>query len=128
MGSPVEEERLFVLLGAVLGFFGVALGAFGAHGLEGRIPEGDLAIFETGVRYHLVHAVALVAAGWVAGRWPGGGAVVAGWAFLLGVLVFSGSLYLLVLTGARWLGAVTPVGGVSLLVGWVALAWRVFRG
>ena len=120
--------RTFVLLGALLAFLAVGLGAFGSHGLRGRVEPRDLEIFETGVRYQMYHALALLALGWIVGRWPGGGSVVAGWAFVVGVLVFSGSLYLLVLTGARWWGAVTPVGGVALLVGWAALAWRVLQG
>jgi uncharacterized membrane protein YgdD (TMEM256/DUF423 family) len=121
-------ERFFVLAGALFGFLGVALGAFGAHALEARLEPRDLATFETAVRYQMYHALALVGVGWVLTRWPGAGAVLAGWAFVVGVLVFSGSLYLLVLTGARWWGAVTPFGGVALLVGWAALAWRVLRG
>lgn len=120
-------ERTFVAAGAILGFLAVGLGAFGAHALEGRLEARELATFETAVRYQMVHALALVLVGWVVGRWPGGGAVVAGWAFVVGVAIFSGSLYLLVLTGARWWGAVTPLGGVALLVGWAALAWRVVR-
>lgn len=121
-------ERTFVLLGATLAFLGVALGAFGSHGLEGRVEPRDLETFATAARYQMYHALALIGVGWIVTRWPGGGSVVAGWAFLVGVLVFSGSLYLLVLTGARWWGAVTPLGGVILLVGWAALAWRVFQG
>ena len=121
-------ERTFVLVGIVFAFLGVALGAFGAHGLEGRVPPRDLEIFETAVRYQMYHALALILMGWVVSRWPGDAAVVAGWAFVVGVLVFSGSLYLLVLTGARWLGAITPLGGLALLLGWAALAWAVVRG
>jgi len=121
-------ERTFVLLGALLGLTGVALGAFGAHALEGRLSAGDLEIFETGVRYQMYHALALLVVAWAATRWPGGGTAIAGWAFFAGVLIFSGSLYLLVLTNTRWLGAVTPIGGVSLIVGWAALAWGVLRG
>jgi uncharacterized membrane protein YgdD (TMEM256/DUF423 family) len=121
-------ERTFALIGAVLGFLAVAAGAFGAHALATRLTSGDLAIFETAARYQMYHALALLAAAWAAGRWPGGAAHAAGWLFLGGTLVFSGSLYLLVLTGQRWLGAVTPIGGVALLAGWLALAWAVTRG
>ncbi|MEZ4388941.1 MAG: DUF423 domain-containing protein [Candidatus Krumholzibacteriia bacterium] len=109
-------------IGAVLGFLAVALGAFGAHGLKDRLPADLMAIFETGVRYHLAHALAMFAAAWARERGGGRAAHLAGWGFGLGTLVFSGSLYLLAVTGARWLGAVTPVGGVMLLGGWVALA------
>ncbi|MGD2067444.1 MAG: DUF423 domain-containing protein [Gemmatimonadota bacterium] len=121
-------ERTFVMLGAALAFLGVALGAFGAHALGPRLDARDLEIFETGVRYQMYHALALVLVGWAMTRWPGGGTVVAGWAFLIGVVVFSGSLYLLVLTGTRGWGAVTPLGGVAFLVGWAALVWRLARG
>lgn len=119
--------RLFGAIGALAGFLGVALGAFGAHALKARLSADDLAIFETAVRYHLVHAVALIALAALAQRIPAGAASVAGWAFSAGILIFSGSLYLLVLTGPRWLGAVTPLGGTALLVGWAALAWGLLR-
>lgn len=121
-------ERVFAGLGAVLALVAVALGAFGAHGLRGRLDAADLDTFEIGVRYQMYHALALLLVAWIQTRWPGGATVVAGWAFLVGILVFSGSLYTLVLTGARWLGAVTPIGGLAFLVGWGALAWRIFRG
>ena len=82
-----------------------------------------LATFEVGVRYHLFHSLALLAVAWAASRWPASGAAVAGWFFLAGILIFSGSLYLLALTGVRWWGAITPVGGVAFLIGWLILAW-----
>jgi uncharacterized membrane protein YgdD (TMEM256/DUF423 family) len=119
--------RLLLLAGAVAGFVAVAAGAFGAHGLEGRVPSELLSTFETGVRYHAWHALALVALAPVAARWPDPLWGVAGALFLAGIVVFSGSLYVLTLTGARWWGAVTPLGGVSFLAGWVCLAvggWR----
>ena len=121
-------ERVFVVLGAALAFTAVALGAFGSHGLQGRVSPEDVAIFETGVRYHMYHALALLAAAGVAARWSGIEVVVAGWLFVGGILVFSGSLYLLVLTDTRWLGAVTPVGGLAFLVGWLLLAVGAIRG
>jgi len=114
--------------GAVAGGIGVALGAFGAHGLKSRVGPDQLAIFETGVRYHLVHALALLAVAWAAERWPGTWTTLAGWAFLLGILIFSGSLYLMTLAGARWLGAITPIGGLSFLLGWAALFIAALRG
>ena len=116
-----------LLTGAVAGFLAVALGAFGAHGLEGRLPAAHLAWWEKAVDYHALHALALLAAGLVGLHAPGRAAAVAGWAFAVGVLVFSGSLYLLALTGMRWLGAVTPFGGTALLVGWVALGLAARR-
>lgn len=120
--------RLWFVAGAISGFLGVALGAFGAHGLKARVPPDLLAVFETGVRYHLVHALALLAVAWAAERWPGTAPGAAGALFLAGIVVFSGSLYLLVLTGQRWLGAITPIGGVCFLAGWLALAWAAWRG
>ena len=111
----------WVRVGAVAMFLAVALGAFGAHGLRQRLAPEMLAVFEVGVRYHVYHALALFAVAWVADRNPGGLAQVSGWAFVLGILVFSGSLYLLSVTGVRWLGAITPIGGVAFLAGWVLL-------
>lgn len=120
--------RTFALIGALLGFLGVGAGAFGAHALRARLAPADLEIFETAARYQMYHALALIAAAWVVERWPGSAATASGWLFLTGTLVFSGSLYVLVLTGTRWLGAVTPLGGGALLAGWLALAWAVARG
>jgi uncharacterized membrane protein YgdD (TMEM256/DUF423 family) len=111
------------VLGGLFALLGVALGAFGAHGLEGRLPASDLAIFETAVRYQMYHALALVLVAVLMTRTGPSFAAAAGWAFVVGILLFSGSLYLMLLTGQRWLGAVTPLGGISFLVGWAALAW-----
>lgn len=112
-------QRKFLLLGAVSAFIGVAAGAFGAHALEARLPADLLAVYETGVRYELFHALALLFVGLAADRWPAAGWGRAGWMFAIGTVLFSGSLYALALTGLRPLGAVTPVGGVCLLLGWV---------
>ena len=114
-------DRTFASLGALSAFIAVGAGAFGAHGLRARLSPEMLAVFETGVRYQMYHALGLFAAAWVASRWPGGMAHAAGWLFVAGTIVFSGSLYLLALTGTRWLGAVTPLGGVAFLAGWIAL-------
>ncbi|MSR36339.1 MAG: DUF423 domain-containing protein [Gemmatimonadetes bacterium] len=121
-------DRTFATIGAVLGFLGVAAGAFGAHALRARLTPEDLGIFETAARYQMYHALALIGVAWAAGRWPGAAANASGWLFLAGTIVFSGSLYLLVLTGPRWLGAVTPIGGLALLGGWLALGWAAARG
>jgi len=110
-----------------MAFLAVALGAFGAHGLAGRLSPGDLATFETAARYQMYHALGLILVAALSAGVPGFRARVAGWAFTLGILLFSGSLYALVLTGQRWMGAITPLGGVSFLVGWGALAWSVSR-
>lgn len=122
-------ERTFLALGSILAGLAVAFGAFGAHGLRAVLTVQDLATFETGVRYQMYHALALLAVAWAAGRWPDAATVpAAGWSFVVGIAVFSGSLYVLVLTGHRWLGAVTPLGGVAFLVGWLLLAWTALRG
>ena len=118
-------DRLFFLIGEVSAFIGVAAGAFGAHGLKDRLSAEMLAVFEVGVRYQMYHALALLAVGGIAARW-GGSAAAAGWLFVAGTVLFSGSLYALAFTGQRWLGAVTPVGGAALLVGWAALAWAAW--
>lgn len=120
--------KTFVVMSAVFGFLGVALGAFGAHVVRGRVTPGDLEIFETGVRYQMYHALAILAVAWVQTRTPGPAIGVAGWLFAVGIVIFSGSLYLLVFSGVRWLGAVTPLGGLCFLAGWAALAWGVLRG
>jgi uncharacterized membrane protein YgdD (TMEM256/DUF423 family) len=112
---------LWVRVGAVAMLLAVALGAFGAHALRQRISPEMLAVFEVGVRYHVYHALALFAVAWVAERAPGSLAQASGWAFALGIVVFSGSLYLLSVTGVRWLGAITPIGGTAFLAGWVLL-------
>ena len=121
-------DRLFAGLGAVFAFLGVALGAFGAHALRERLGAGDLATFETAVRYQLIHALGLVAVAWIHTRWPSAGVTAAGWLMAAGIVLFSGSLYLLVLSGQRWMGAVTPLGGVAFLAAWGLVAWRVLRG
>jgi uncharacterized membrane protein YgdD (TMEM256/DUF423 family) len=112
-------------LAALLGFLGVALGAFGAHGLRARVPAEMLEVWKTGVLYHLVHVLALLAVV-VAGprvKWPR----LVGALFIAGILIFSGTLYALTLTGQRWWGAVTPFGGVAFLAGWLALAFSARR-
>jgi len=116
-------DRTFLLLGSIAGALAVAVGAFGAHALRGRVGEEMLNAFEIGARYHMYHALALLAVAWVASRWPGPAVTIAGWLFVAGIVVFPGSLYLLALTGQRWLGAVTPLGGLCLLAGWILLAW-----
>ena len=114
--------NIWIAIGAMAGGAGVALGAFGAHGLKTRVSPEMLAVFETGVRYHLVHALALLAVGWVADRSPGPWASAAGCLFVAGIAVFSGTLYLMTLGGPRWLGVLTPLGGISFISGWIALA------
>ena len=119
-------DRTFMFVGALLGFVGVGLGAFGAHGLKGRLSAEMLAVFETGVRYQMYHALALLALGAMMTRLEGRAVVVAGWSFTAGILIFSGSLYALALSGVTMLGAITPIGGVAFLIGWIALAIAAF--
>lgn len=115
--------RTFWLIAAILGFLGVALGAFGAHALKGRLTEGALAAYQTGIQYHLLHALALLLCATLMTRVNHSGLVAAGWFFAAGVVLFSGSLYALAVTGVRALGAITPLGGLAFLVGWACLAW-----
>jgi len=121
-------DRLFFVLGSLSGFVGVALGAFGAHALKARLDADLLATFEVGVRYQMYHAFALLAVGWAQTRWPGQVLNTSGWLFVAGTVIFSGSLYVLSLSGLRWLGAIAPVGGAALLAGWLCLAWAVWKG
>ena len=121
------HERLFVILGSASAFIGVGAGAFGAHALKARLTPDLLAVFDTGARYPMIHALGLLAVAWACARWPGRPARAAGWCFVAGTVMFSGSLYALALTGMRGLGAVTPFGGVAFLVGWALLAWSAWR-
>ncbi len=120
--------RTFLALGALFGFLGVALGAMGAHLLSGRLTPDRLALYETAARYQMYHALALLAVAWVVDRFPGAVGNAAGWAFVAGIIIFSGTVYALAFGAPRWLGAVTPIGGLSLLAGWVMLAWSALRG
>jgi uncharacterized membrane protein YgdD (TMEM256/DUF423 family) len=129
-GRPEELKRMdrrFFMLGALLAMVGVAAGAFGAHALKARLAPEMLAVFETGVRYQLVHSLALLATAWAGQRWPGRFTHAAGWLFVAGIVLFSGSLYALALSGARGLGIVTPFGGVAFILGWACLAWAAAR-
>jgi uncharacterized membrane protein YgdD (TMEM256/DUF423 family) len=119
-------ERLLFQLAGANGFLAVALGAFGAHGLESRLAGLEdgaqrLDWWETAAHYHLAHALAFLACAWLVQRGSGRVVLIGGWCFQLGILLFSGSLYVMSLTGVRWLGAVTPIGGVLLLAGWLSI-------
>ncbi len=121
-------DRTFLALGAISAAISVAAGAFGAHALKARLAPDLLAVFETGARYQMYHALGLGLAAWAAARGGGASAGWAGWLFVLGTVLFSGSLYALALTGVRALGAVTPLGGVAFIAGWIALAIAALRG
>ncbi len=124
----VSLARAFLAAGAVAGGIAVAAGAFGAHALKARLAPDLLAVFETGARYEMYHAIGLALAAWAASRFPGAAAAWAGWLFVAGTVLFSGSLYALALSGVRALGAVTPFGGVAFIAGWIALAVAALRG
>lgn len=116
-------DKTFFLLGALAGFLGVALGAFGAHGLRSRLSPEMLAVFETGVRYQMYHVLALLITAAAIGRLGDARLlVVAGWFFVAGIILFSGSLYALAWTRVTMWGAVTPIGGLAFLIGWACLA------
>ena len=119
--------RLWLILAAINGFVGVAAGAFGAHGLKKLVGAEMLAIFETGSRYQLLHALALIGVGWLAARQQDPWVTASGSAFTVGIVLFSGALYLIALTGLRGFGAVAPFGGVLLLLGWIAFGVAAFR-
>jgi uncharacterized membrane protein YgdD (TMEM256/DUF423 family) len=114
-------DRLFFGLGSASSLIAVAAGAFGAHALRARLGPDYLAVFETAARYQMYHALALLAAAWAVSRWPGPLVHWAGWLFVIGTVLFCGSLYALALTGTRWLGAITPLGGGAFLAGWICL-------
>jgi uncharacterized membrane protein YgdD (TMEM256/DUF423 family) len=119
--------RTFLMMGGAFGFLGVCIGAFAAHMLKQKLPPDLFDVFEVGVRYHMYHALAILVVGIVAIQFPESGVGLAGWLFAAGILIFSGSLYVLAITGTRWLGAITPIGGVAFLAGWAVLVWRVWR-
>lgn len=120
--------RFFLSAGAFFAGLGVVLGAFGAHTLEGRVTPDRLEVFETGVRYQIYHALALLIVAWICSQTTAWQASWSGYLFITGILIFSGSLYLLVLTDTSWLGAVTPIGGLTLIAGWILLFWTAISG
>jgi uncharacterized membrane protein YgdD (TMEM256/DUF423 family) len=119
--------KALLVLGALNAALAVICGAFGAHGLKARVDAALLDTWATASEYHFYHALGLLLAGLLAKQFGSTGMVTAGWILFAGMLVFSGSLYLLVLSGQRWLGAVTPLGGTALIIGWLWLAWSLYR-
>jgi uncharacterized membrane protein YgdD (TMEM256/DUF423 family) len=122
------SSRRLVLVGCICAGLGVAAGAFGAHMLKGMLDQPMLAVYDTATRYQMYHAFGMVLSGFAVRIGRDAGAAKAGWMFLAGMLLFSGSLYGVSLLGVRWLGAVTPVGGALFILGWAILAWRAWRG
>lgn len=120
-------DKTFFALGCALAGLGVIAGAFGAHALRDHLSPERLVTYETAVRYQMYHAFALIATAWAVNRWPASAAVTAGWFFVAGIVIFSGTVYALAFGSPRWLGAVTPIGGLSLIIGWVVLAWTVYN-
>jgi uncharacterized membrane protein YgdD (TMEM256/DUF423 family) len=120
-------SKQWVMIGSISAFFGVVFGAFGGHALKTRLSERALEIYQIGVHYHLVHALALVALGAWASQNPSIETEKVGWAFTLGIVLFSGSLYTLAITDLKFLGAVTPFGGISFLAGWLGFAYLAWR-
>ena len=121
-------DRLFILCGALAAFFGVGLGAFGAHGLKAKLSPAFMSAFQTGVQYHLTHALGLIAIGLLVRAYPGALLIKsAGWLMLAGIILFSGSLYLLAITEFKRLGMITPFGGLAFLFAWGCVAVGVFQ-
>lgn len=121
--------KTFLVIGALAMALGVILGAFGAHGLKNKLTPDLLAVYHTGVEYHLYHALGLILVGVLINQFPQvSGLQLGGWLLLAGILIFSGSLYVLAISGVRWLGAITPIGGLTFIAGWVWIAWSLARG
>ena len=120
-------DRIFLMIGDLSGALGVAAGAFGAHALRDKLEPRMLEVFETGARYQMYHALALLVIGLIANRWPSTLITSAGWLMVAGTLFFSGSLYAMAFTGVRALGAITPIGGVCFIAGWVCVAVATSR-
>ena len=123
---PVLPNRALIATGALLGMLAVVGGTFAAHVLPNYLDEQGMHTFEVAVRYHMYHALAVFCAAWIGSRWHGRVPALAGWLCVVGVVLFSGSLYVLVMTGAKWLGAVAPLGGSAFIVGWLLLALAPF--
>lgn len=119
--------KTWLIVGAILAGLAVLLGAFGAHGLKSKVSPEDLAIFETGVRYHMYHALGLLLFGVIGFNVSQDVVQIPAYFLTAGILIFSGSLYLLVITDTRWLGAVTPIGGLCFIIGWFLLAFNLYK-
>ena len=120
-------NHLFLIIAGISGFLSVGLGAFGAHGLKTKLSPEMMAVFQTGVQYHQIHTIALLVVALLLGNSASGAGTCAGWLFVAGIVIFSGSLYALSITEIRILGAITPIGGLAFLAGWLCLAWMGFQ-
>lgn len=120
-------SRHFLLVGVIFAAIAVAAGAFGAHFLKGVLDASMLAVFETAARYQMYHALGLCIVSWTIDRYPEARLTAVGWLFTIGILLFSGSLYAVSLSGVRWLGALTPVGGAAFITGWGLFAWALWK-
>ena len=120
--------KTFFALGALFAFLAVAAGAFGAHALKARLEPDRLVQFELAARYQMYHALALIAAAWASEKFPGGASRASGWLFVIGILIFCGTVYGLAFGAPRWFGAITPIGGVCFLAGWVLLVVAAVKG
>ena len=121
-------SRLFFALGSGFALIAVITGAFAAHTLKSKLAPDMFQVFEVAVRYQMYHALGLIAVAWAASQWSSQLIAAAGWLFVAGIVIFSGSLYILSLTGVRWLGAITPIGGAAFIIGWGCLLWAAIRG
>ena len=119
--------RLFFAFGSGFALIAVITGAFAAHALKTRLSPDMFQVFEVAVRYQMYHALGLIAVAWAASQWSSQLITASGWLFVAGIVIFSGSLYILSLTGVRWLGAITPIGGVAFIIGWGCLLWSAIR-
>lgn len=120
-------DRLFFIAGSLMGLVAVSLGAIGAHMLKGHLDADELRIFDVGVRYQMYHAFALFAVAWAYSKWPSTGMKISGWLLITGTILFSGSLYAYSLSGIHWLVYITPFGGITLVTGWLGMAWSVWK-
>lgn len=120
--------RTFFALGGLFAFLAVAAGAFGAHALKARLEPDRLVQFELAARYQIYHALALIAAAWASEKFPGGASRASGWLFVIGILIFCGTVYGLAFGAPRWFGAITPIGGVCFLIGWILLVVAAVKG
>ncbi|MEC9006526.1 MAG: DUF423 domain-containing protein [Candidatus Neomarinimicrobiota bacterium] len=123
----MERHILWIIIGSALAALAVAIGAFGAHGLKSRVSADDLIIFETGARYQMYHSLALILLGLIGVNFQSNVVQLPAILFLVGIIIFSGTLYLIPLTGLRWLGAITPIGGTALILGWIMLIFNLIR-